>query len=84
VPPLPGPSGPEAIAAHAAVRGSGRVGRTAAARVLDENAITLAVIASVRHLDTDYDELLMAGTPRMTARERIRPRVEEVLTAWRG
>ncbi|WP_182909249.1 DUF2293 domain-containing protein [Microbispora sp. H13382] len=74
----------EAVAAHAAVRGSGRVGRTAAARVLDEGAITLAVVASVRHLDTDYDELLMSGVPRMTARERIRSRVEEVLTAWRA
>ncbi|MFC7380725.1 DUF2293 domain-containing protein [Sphaerisporangium rhizosphaerae] len=72
-----------AIAGHAAVRGSGRVGRTAAARVLDENAITLAVVASVRHLDTDYDELLMSGVPRMTARERIRSRVDQILTTWR-
>lgn len=74
----------EAVAAHAAVRGSGRVGRTAAARALDENAITLAVVASVRHLDTDYDELLMSGVPRMTARERIRPRVDQVLASWRA
>ncbi|WP_214411930.1 DUF2293 domain-containing protein [Sphaerisporangium fuscum] len=74
----------DAIAHHAAQRGSGRVGRTAAARALDADAITLAVIASVRHLDTDYDELLMSGVPRMTARERIRGRVEEVLTVWRG
>ncbi|MEW9527345.1 DUF2293 domain-containing protein [Microbispora sp. NPDC049125] len=72
-----------AIAGHAASRGSGRVGRTAAARALDEHAITLAVVASVRHLDTDYDRLLMSGVPRMTARERIRPRVDEVLAVWR-
>ncbi|MBB2912514.1 hypothetical protein FHS43_003797 [Streptosporangium becharense] len=72
------------ISAHAAQRGSGRVGRTAAAKVFDENAITLAVIASVRHLDTDYDRLLMSGVPRAEARDRIRPGVDRVLTGWRG
>ncbi|MEV4548476.1 DUF2293 domain-containing protein [Nonomuraea wenchangensis] len=72
------------IAEHAGQRGSGRVGRTAAARALDENAITLAVIASIRHLDTDYDELLMSGVPRMTARERIKDRIEGKLTEFRG
>ena len=38
----------EAIARHTALRGSGRVGRSAAGRALDEQAITLAVVASVR------------------------------------
>lgn len=72
-----------AIAEHAGQRGSGRVGRTAAARALDENAITLAVVASIRHLDTDYDELLMSGVPRMDARDRIRERIEAKLTEFR-
>jgi hypothetical protein len=72
----------EAIAAHAAVRGSGRVGRSAAGRSLDPNAVRLAVVASVRHLDTDYDELLMSGVGRADAREQIRPAIDEVLTAW--
>ncbi|PZG21365.1 DUF2293 domain-containing protein [Nonomuraea aridisoli] len=72
------------IAGHAAQRGSGRVGRTAAAKALDENAITLAVIASIRHLDTDYDRLLMAGVPRMEARERIRQAIDRKLTEFRG
>jgi hypothetical protein len=73
----------EAIAAHAALRGSGRVGRTAAARNLDETAVTLAVVASVRHLDTDYDELLMSGIPRADARDQIRDDIDRVLDAWR-
>lgn len=73
----------QAIAEHAGQRGSGRVGRSAAARALDENAITLAVVASVRHLDTDYDRLLMSGVPRMEARDRIRPRIEAKLTELR-
>ena len=74
----------EAIARHAAERSSGRVGRTAAAKALDENAITLAVIASVRHENTDYDTLLMSGVPRQLARDRIRQRIDDILTDWRG
>jgi hypothetical protein len=73
----------EGIAAHAALRGSGRVGRSAAARVLDERAVTLAVVASVRHLDTDYDELLMDGVPRADARDSIRADIDRVLDSWR-
>jgi hypothetical protein len=72
-----------AIAEHTGVRGSGRVGRSAAGRALDESAIMLAVAASVRHQDTDYDSLLMAGLPRDMARERVRPAIDRVLAAWR-
>ncbi|MFG2000761.1 DUF2293 domain-containing protein [Spirillospora sp. NPDC048911] len=71
------------IARHAAVRGSGRVGRSAAGRALDENAVTLAVVASIRHLDTDYDEQLMSGVPRQDARAAIRTTVDTVLDGWR-
>ncbi len=72
------------IAGHAAVRGSGRVGRSAAAKVLDPEAVTLAVVASIRHLDTDYDRLLMEGVARMDARAAIRPDLDRVLESWRG
>ncbi|GAA3122971.1 DUF2293 domain-containing protein [Planomonospora alba] len=78
------PERAEEIARHAAQRGSGRVGRTAAAKVLDADAITLAVVASVRHRDTDYDRLLMAGVPRSEARERIRAEIDRVLAGWRS
>src|SRR5579863_1703348 len=44
------------IAEHTAQRGSGRVGRTEAGRNLAENALTLAVIAAIRHKHTPYDE----------------------------
>jgi hypothetical protein len=71
-----------AIAEHAALRGSGRVGRSAAAQALDERAITLAVVASVRHEDTDYDRLLMSGVPRESARDRVRPVIDAVLDTW--
>jgi hypothetical protein len=72
-----------AIATHAATRGSGRVGRTAAARALDTDAITLAVVASVRHEDTGYDNLLMSGRARVTAREMVRSKIDRVLDRWR-
>jgi hypothetical protein len=74
----------EAIAAHTAVRGSGRVGRSAAGRSLEENALVSAVVASVRHEDTDYDALLMAGVPRDEARARVRAAVDAVLDRWRS
>ncbi|MEP7025720.1 MAG: DUF2293 domain-containing protein [Actinomycetota bacterium] len=73
-----------AIAEHAGLRGSGRVGRSAAGRALDPEAVTRAVIASVRHEDTPYDALLMAGTPRMDARGEVRPVIDRVLAAWRS
>jgi hypothetical protein len=72
------------IARHAAARGSARVGRTAAGRALQARAIELAVAASVRHRDTDYDELLMSGAERADARERVRDDVARVLDGWRG
>jgi hypothetical protein len=72
----------EAVARHTGLRGSGRVGRSAAGRSMDEKAVTLAVVASVRHEDTEYDSLLMSGVPRDEARDRIRPDIDRVLNAW--
>ncbi|MFD4785572.1 DUF2293 domain-containing protein [Streptomyces sp. NPDC058459] len=72
-----------AVAEHAGLRGSGRVGRSAAGQALSEAAVTSAVVASVRHLDTPYDELLMSGVPRREARGRIAGAVRGVLREWR-
>jgi hypothetical protein len=77
------PERAEAIARHTVVRGSGRVGRSAAGRALDETAVRAAVVASVRHEDTGYDALLMSGVPRADARERIRADLDRVLDRWR-
>ena len=77
------PARAEAIARHAAQRGSGRVGRTAAGRALDRDALELAVLASVRHQDTGYDELLMSGVDRASARDRVRDQVNAILDQWR-
>jgi len=77
------PDRAEAIARHAALRGSGRIGRTAAGRDLDPDAVRLAVVASIRHDDTPYDELLMSGVDRADARERVAAEVDDVLERWR-
>ncbi|MFE4408488.1 DUF2293 domain-containing protein [Streptomyces sp. NPDC056821] len=77
------PDRARAIAGHASLRGSGRVGRSASGLALSETALISAVAASVRHLDTPYDRLLMSGVARPEARQRIRAAVDSVLRAWR-
>jgi hypothetical protein len=72
-----------AIAEHTTARGSGRVGRTAAGKALDERAIAAAAIAAVRHTRTRYDELLMSGLDRVDARDAVREAVDRVLESWR-
>lgn len=71
-----------AIARHTGTRGSGRVGRSAAGRALDADAITRAVVASVRHQDTGYDSLLMSGMSREAARDRVQRDIDRVLRRW--
>jgi hypothetical protein len=71
------------IAEHTARRGSDRVGRTEAGRNLEESALTLAVVAAIRHKCTPYDELLARGVDRLTARQVIAATVEEILAKWR-
>jgi hypothetical protein len=70
------------IAEHACRKYSGRVGRSAAAKAFDEEAVFLAVRAHVRHAHTDYDGLLVRHGERGLARMKVRARVEEILDAW--
>ena len=72
-----------AIAEFACLKYSGRVGRSATAKQLDEDAIRLAVIAHVRHRETEYDKLLGGGMDRYEARQIVQGRIEQVLAAWR-
>lgn len=73
----------QTIAEHACVKHSGRVGRTAAAKSLDEEAVLLAVAAHIRHAETPYDELLASGCERHAARSRVQGEVAEALRRWR-
>ncbi len=70
------------IAEHACRKYSGRVGRSAAAKALDEAAVRLAVSAHVRHAETNYDELLLKGFERLDAREKVYPEVSRTLDLW--
>jgi hypothetical protein len=79
------PSGRETIIAeHACRKYSGRVGRSAAAQRLDADAVRLAVIAHVRHAETDYDQLLSQGYERWMARAEVEGQVAHVLGSWTG
>ncbi|ASU84205.1 DUF2293 domain-containing protein [Nocardiopsis gilva YIM 90087] len=70
------------IARHTATRGSGRVGRSAAGREVEPKAVRRAVVASVRHEETGYDAMLMAGVAREEARARIADDIDRVLAGW--
>lgn len=77
------PSGREQeIAEHACRKYSGRVGRSAAAKSLDETAVRLAVLAHIRHRETNYDELLGSGLYRGEARARVSDRVDQISDSW--
>ena len=71
------------IAEHACLKYSGRVGRSATAKQLDEAAIRLAVIAHIRHRETSYDRLLMRGYDRSEARAEIQKEVVQILHQWK-
>ncbi len=73
-----------AIAEHACLKYSGRVGRSAAAKSFDEQAIRLAVIAHVRHTETPYDRLLASGRDRRNARAEVERQVARVLDRWKS
>lgn len=77
------PKGREtSIAEHACRKYSGRVGRSASAKSLDESAVRLAVIAHIRHLETDYDRLLARGYGRREARQEVENAVGKILRSW--
>jgi hypothetical protein len=71
-----------AIAEHACQKYSGRIGRSAAAKELDPQAVELAVRAHVRHAHTPYDRLLGQGADRTDARREVAARVEALLEQW--
>jgi hypothetical protein len=70
------------IAEHACLKYSGRVGRSASAKALDEDAVRLAVIAHVRHRETNYDEFLARGYERSEARAEVEEDVHRILEMW--
>lgn len=77
------PSGREReIAEYACLKYSGRVGRSASAKALDEEVVRLSVVAHLRHRETKYDELLVKGYDRWEARTAVEKTVHQVLQKW--
>lgn len=77
------PAGTEkTIAEHACLKYSGRVGRSAAGKSLDEKAVRLAIIAHIRHVKTKYDALLAEGYDRREARMYVEEDVFRALSKW--
>jgi len=70
------------IAEHACLKYSGRIGRSSSAKSLDETAVRLAVIAHIRHRETDYDHLLAKGFERHEARKAVESQVSRVINRW--
>jgi len=70
------------IAEHACLKYSGRVGRSMAAKSLDEKAVRLALMAHIRHTETEYDTLLASGYERWEAREKVESISTQVLAQW--
>lgn len=80
-PRCPAGRGPS-IAEHACRKYSGRVGRCAMAKELDEHAVRLAVQAHIRHTETDYDDLLATLNHRQSARAKVCDKVADILRQW--
>jgi hypothetical protein len=72
------------IAEHACLKYSDRVGRSAAAKNLDETAIRLAVIAHIRHTETPHDTLLANGYDRQEARAQVEEMIAQMQTRWQA
>jgi hypothetical protein len=71
------------IAEHACLKYSGRVGRSAAAKSLEESAVTLAVVAHIRHAETNYDELLsLHNWAKGDAREVVKDEIDHIMSEW--
>ncbi|KAH6627570.1 hypothetical protein F5144DRAFT_576273 [Chaetomium tenue] len=70
------------ILKHSLKKHSRRVGRTGTVALQDR--VKLAVRAHIRHVHTEYDELLKHGASRPIAREKIWDRLNEVARQWGG
>ncbi len=51
-------------------------------RAAPETAVWLSLVSYVRHVFTDYDDLLADGYDVESARHFVRDEIQEVLTGW--
>ena len=70
----------KAIVNHAFTVGSGRVGRTSQLDV--ESKLIAATKAHIRHVYTEYDDLLVSLGDREMARDEVRDEVRKIFDSW--
>jgi hypothetical protein len=58
------------------------VGRSAAAKAFDDEAVRPAVVAHMRHVETLYNELLAGGWDRREACRQIEAQNRSALDTW--
>ena len=71
------------ISEHACEKHSGRVGRTAHAKKFDVSMIELAVIAHIRHVETNYDAQFGKGQGKKEIRANLNGTIKNILNSWR-
>lgn len=71
------------IANHACEKHSGRVGRTANAKLFDAQMIERAVVAHIRHIETDYDNQFGKGKIKRQIRAELNPTIKKILLSWK-
>ena len=71
------------ISAHACLKYSQRVGRSAFAKDFDRKAISLSVRAHIRHEETNYDSHLYGGLTKKEARLKVQGNVEKIFKSWK-
>lgn len=45
-------------------------------------AVGITMQTSLRHLMTDYDQMLLEGVDRQEARRRVQPKINAMITTW--
>jgi len=71
------------IAHHACEKYSGRVGRTAYAKIFDIKMIDLAVEAHIRHTETNYDTQFGKGKRKKEIRYEVKDSVKWIMSSWK-
>ena len=71
------------IAKHACEKHSGRVGRTASAKQFDTQMIDLAVVAHIRHTETNYDSQFGKGKRKKEIRSDLSSSIQHILKSWK-
>jgi hypothetical protein len=47
-------------------------------------AVGITMQTTLRHLMTDYDQMLLCGVDREEARRRVRPKVNAMIAKWKN